>query len=112
MYPDIYLAGKICLHKHTPLIAIFINLRYLLTGRSIQEGFGIMVREKKDLVRVTINLDEVLIIRLKEIQAYIIKETHMSYSFSKVIAEILDLGLEDRKLSDVLKILVEEAKLK
>lgn len=66
----------------------------------------------KKIVRVCVLIDEDIHKKLRDIQAFIIQKTGKSYSYSRTINEILDLGLEDRKLSDVLKILIEEQNLK
>jgi len=65
-----------------------------------------MMKENK--VRICVMIDETIHKKLIDIQAFLIQETARNYSFSRTVNEILDLGLEDRKLSDVLKILIEE----
>jgi hypothetical protein len=67
---------------------------------------------KENKVRVCVMIDDTIHKKLKDIQAFIIKETAKNYSYSRTVNEILDLGLEDRKLADVLQILVEERSLK
>lgn len=61
--------------------------------------------------RVCLSIDKNLYKKVREIQSFLIKETNNNYSFSKAISEILDVGLQDKKFSDVIKIIIEEKKL-
>jgi len=67
---------------------------------------------KRNVVRVCISLDEEIYKKLREIQAFLIKETNSNVSFSKVISDVTDVGLQDKRFSDVVKILIEENKIK
>ncbi len=60
--------------------------------------------------RVCIIIDEKIYKKTRDVQAFLIKETSKNVSFSKIISEILDVGLRDKKFSDVIKIIIEEKK--
>lgn len=61
--------------------------------------------------RVCIIIDEKIYKKTRDVQAFLIKETSKNVSFSKIVSEILDVGLQDKKFSDVIKIIIEEKKL-
>ena len=62
--------------------------------------------------RVCIIIDEKIYKKTRDVQAFLIKETSRNVSFSKVISEILEVGLTNhKKYSDIIKIIIEEKKL-
>jgi len=62
-------------------------------------------------IRVCLNIDEEIYKKTREVQAFLIKQTSKNISFSKVISEVLDIGLKDKKFSDVINNIIEERKL-
>lgn len=68
-------------------------------------------RKKSTRIRVCLNVDEGIYKQVRNIQSFLIKETNKNISFSKVVEEVLDIGLNDKKFSDVMKIIIEEKKL-
>ncbi len=69
-------------------------------------------------VRVCLSIDEDLYKKTRDIQSFLIKETSRNFTFSKVISEILEVGLTNgvdspssRRFSDAIKKIVEAKKL-
>ena len=56
-------------------------------------------------------IDNELYKKTRDIQSFLIKETSRHWSYSKTLSEILDIGLKDKKFSDVLNNIIEEKKL-
>jgi len=62
-------------------------------------------------VRVCLSIDEEIYKKTRDVQAFLIKETSRNISYSKTVSEILDIGLQDGKFSDVIKLIIKEKKL-
>jgi len=70
-----------------------------------------MNRTRTITKRITIMIDGELYKKTRDVQAFLIKETTRNWSYSKTLSEILDIGLKDRKFSDVIQNIIEEKKL-
>jgi len=70
-----------------------------------------MNRTRTITKRITIMIDGELYKKTRDVQAFLIKETCRNWSYSKTLSEILDIGLKDRKFTDVIQNIIEEKKL-
>ncbi len=69
------------------------------------------MRSKTITNRITIMIDDELYKKTRDVQSFLIKETSRNWSYSKTLSEILDIGLKDKKFTDVISNIIEEKKL-
>lgn len=63
-------------------------------------------------VRTTIVIDYDLHQKIRSIQAFLIKETSKSISYSYVLTEILKISIKDKKLDSTIKKIIEAKKFR
>ena len=68
--------------------------------------------QAKDMTgtRITIVIDDKILLKLREVQANLIKETQSSWSFSKTITLVSSIGLGVKKFNPIIEKVIEEAK--
>jgi len=60
--------------------------------------------------RITIIIDNKMLLKLREIQANLIKETQSSWSFSKTVSLVNSIGLGVKNFNPIIERVIEEAK--
>lgn len=61
--------------------------------------------------RITIIIDEVTLLKLREVQANLIKETKRSWSFSKTIRLVSSIGLGVKNFDPIIQKVIEKTNM-
>jgi len=60
--------------------------------------------------RITIIIDDKTLLKLRDVQANLIKETKSSWSFSKTLSLVSSIGLGVKNFNPIIEKVIEEAK--
>ena len=60
--------------------------------------------------RITVIIDDKILLKLRDVQANLIKETQSSWSFSKTITLVSSIGLGVKNFNPIIEKVIEQAK--